>query len=75
MKLDAHSFPSGHATRVGGLWIVLWSLLPLGGAVALGLWGVGVCISRVALGLHYVGDVLVGVLVGMLSGGLLWLVF
>ncbi len=76
LKLDAHSFPSGHATRVGGLWIVLWGLLPLSGAVALGLWGLSVCLSRVALGLHYVGDVLGGLLVGMLSGGLLlWLIF
>lgn len=71
LKLDAHSFPSGHATRVGGLWFVLWALLSPGGRGTLIVWGLGVCVSRVALGLHYAGDMLGGVLVGLVTGALL----
>lgn len=64
LKIDQHSFPSGHAVRIGGLWVVLASLLPVWGMAALLLWGVGVGLSRVALGLHYASDVLAGWLIG-----------
>jgi len=64
LKIDQHSFPSGHAARIGGLWVVLASLLPLWGMAALLLWGLSVVLSRVALGLHYVSDVMVGLLIG-----------
>ncbi|MEJ5309332.1 MAG: phosphatase PAP2 family protein [Anaerolineae bacterium] len=64
LKIDRHSFPSGHAVRIGGLWVVLAGLLTPWGVAFLLLWGVSVGLSRVALGLHYAGDVLAGWLIG-----------
>jgi len=64
LKIDQHSFPSGHAVRTGGLWVVLAGLLPLWGMFVLLLWGLCVGLSRVALGLHYASDVVAGWLIG-----------
>ncbi len=62
-RYDAHAFPSGHATRLGT--VALWGswLFP---AWSVGFWGVSLwCLfSRAALGVHYVGDVVAGFLVG-----------
>jgi undecaprenyl-diphosphatase len=74
LNIDQHSFPSGHAVRVGGLWVVLASLLPFWGAVIFLLWGLCVGLSRVALGLHYASDVAAGWLIGA-GVGLALLVF
>ena len=68
LKIDQHSFPSGHAVRIGGLWVVLPGLLPLWGTAALLLWGLSVVLSRVALGLHYVSDVAAGLPIGAAAG-------
>jgi len=67
-SFDRHSFPSGHATRVGGLVVVLGALAPAGGALALALWGAAVGVSRVALGVHFAGDIAAGLLLGALLG-------
>jgi len=64
LKIDQHSFPSGHAVRIGGLWLVLVGLLPLWGMALLLLWGLCVGLSRVTLGLHYASDVVGGWLIG-----------
>jgi len=64
LKADQHSLPSGHATRIGGIVVVLAGLLPVWGVLGLVAWGLLVCVSRVALSLHYAGDVLVGFLAG-----------
>lgn len=72
LKIDQHSFPSGHAVRTGGLWVALAGLLPLWGVALLLLWGLGVGLSRVALNLHYASDVLGGWLIGV---GLVMLAF
>lgn len=64
---DVHSFPSGHAARLST--IAVWSnlLLPYGGWLAWPLLlFVGWC--RVALGIHYVGDVTAGTVLGGASG-------
>lgn len=67
------SFPSGHAlggtVACGLLILVLGPLLPrvwrpVGWAAA-GLAVVAVCFSRVGLGVHYLSDVIAGVLVGV----------
>ncbi len=71
LNIDQHSFPSGHAVRIGGLLVVLSGLLPLWGAAGLIVWGLLVCLSRVALGLHYAGDVVAGLLIGAGVGGAL----
>jgi len=73
LPIDRHSFPSGHATRVGGLAVVLGLLLPLWGALLLALWALAVGVSRVALELHYAGDVAAGMVLGAFLGSiLLW---
>ncbi len=68
ISVDRHAFPSGHAMRAGGLSMALASLLPGWLAAGLWVWGGAVCLSRVLLGRHYVGDVLVGWVVGLLTG-------
>lgn len=61
---DQHSFPSGHATRMGTVTVYLPVLFPKWGwfILLLTLW---VGWSRVALGVHYLLDVLAGLVVGI----------
>jgi len=70
LAFDRHSFPSGHAVRVGGIAAVLASSMPWAGNVAMAVWLGGVCASRVALQVHYPSDVVGGVLVGLCVGAL-----
>lgn len=60
---DVHSFPSGHGARVGVILVWAEALWPGAGWLApfIGLW---IGWARVAMGIHYVGDVLAGVLLG-----------
>ena len=60
---DRHAFPSGHATRMGSLPVMGAWLSP---QYAWLFWAISLlCIwARVALGIHYLGDVLVGWLIG-----------
>ena len=69
-RTDPHSFPSGHAARA-----ILLAVLAIGaGPVWLGCvllpWAIAVVFARVAMGLHYLSDVLAGALVGILVGGI-----
>jgi undecaprenyl-diphosphatase len=68
LDIDVNSFPSGHAVRVGGLVTALGPLLPGWGALVLALWALCVGISRVVLGLHYISDVVAGLVVGSIAG-------
>jgi undecaprenyl-diphosphatase len=71
--IDPHSFPSGHASRTVTLsLIVLAHDLPLAG-VALLAWSAVVGVSRIALGVHYLLDVLAGYLLGLAVGTAVWL--
>ena len=65
---DVHSFPSGHGSRAGIILIWATALHPGFGAWAplLIAW---IGWSRVATGVHYVGDVAVGLLLGVGMGG------
>ena len=60
---DVHSFPSGHGARVGVILVWAETLWPGAGwfAPLLGLW---IGWARVAMGVHYVGDVLAGIALG-----------
>ncbi len=62
---DRHAFPSGHATRMGTLPLFGAWIFPGYAAI---FWVISLlCIwARVALGVHYLGDVLAGWLIGAL---------
>jgi undecaprenyl-diphosphatase len=65
---DPHSFPSGHAARAF-LIAVLASGLGSGWlALVLWIWAPLVSLARVAMGVHYISDVVAGFLVGILMG-------
>lgn len=61
---DRYGFPSGHAVRVAAIAVALAPLLPVWAAAVLAIWAAAVALSRVALGVHYLLDVLAGALLG-----------
>ncbi len=65
---DPHSFPSGHAARAAGLAVMISAAAAPLVLVGLCAWALGVGISRVALKLHYLSDVLVGWMIGIVCG-------
>ncbi len=65
---DPHSFPSGHAARAFLLAVLAGGLGPLWLAVLLWCWAPLVSLARVAMGVHYVSDVLAGMLLGIFIG-------
>lgn len=65
---DPHSFPSGHAARAFALAIMAFYSGPLWFSILMGLWAPLVGLARIRLGVHYVSDVIVGALVGILMG-------
>jgi undecaprenyl-diphosphatase len=66
-KTDPHSFPSGHAARATMLAVTALILGPNWFGWLLILWAPLVILARVAMGVHYLSDVLAG---AMLGGGL-----
>jgi undecaprenyl-diphosphatase len=64
---DDFSFPSGHATNAFAICTVLAIAFPLLAPV-LAILAASVAASRVALGLHYASDVVVGALIGTTCG-------
>ena len=65
-RYDHYSFPSGHATRAACLALVFSHQFP-GWAVAFHASALFVALCRVALGIHYVSDVLAGLAIGFLA--------
>ncbi len=65
-RLDRYSFPSGHAARVAAVAVVAGAACPDVAAVA-ALCALGVAAARVALGVHYAGDALGGLLLGAVA--------
>jgi undecaprenyl-diphosphatase len=72
---DPHSFPSGHAARATMLAVLACSFdLPWFGWTLI-LWAPLVSLARVAMGLHYLSDVIAGMIIGILIGaGVLFLI-
>lgn len=67
-KTDPHSFPSGHAARAFMLGVIAVGLGPAWFGISLMIWGPLVGLARVAMGLHYVSDILAGWIVGAFMG-------
>ncbi len=63
-KTDPYSFPSGHAARAALLCILSASMGPLPAFIAVLIWSPVMVLSRIAIGIHYVLDVLVGIVMG-----------
>ena len=63
---DPHSFPSGHAARAIMLAVLVLGLGPTWLGVVLLFWAYLVVMARVAMGVHYLSDVLAGGLLGAL---------
>lgn len=67
-KTDPHSFPSGHAARAILLAVLVTSLGPVWLSVVLWVWAPLVCLARVAMGVHYLSDILAGIFTGFVAG-------
>jgi undecaprenyl-diphosphatase len=63
---DPHSFPSGHAARAFLIAVVASALGPVWAGILLLIWAPLVALARVAMGVHYVSDVVAGMMVGIL---------
>lgn len=67
-RTDPHSFPSGHAARAAMLSVMGFGLCPLWLGMVLLAWALGVMLARVAMGVHYLSDVVAGGLLGSVIG-------
>lgn len=68
---DPHSFPSGHAARMALLLVLAAAWGPSWFAALLLVWAPLVALARVAMGVHYLSDVVGGALVGAAAALLL----
>ncbi len=64
LAYDAYSFPSGHSARLAALAVSVGFFFP-GLAWLLILVALLVALARVAVGIHYVGDIVVGLGLGI----------
>lgn len=65
---DPHSFPSGHAARAVMLAVLALGLGPAWFAGVMLAWAPLVALARVAMGLHYLSDVIAGAVLGIGMG-------
>ncbi len=63
---DPHSFPSGHAARAFLIPVLASVLAPPWLAAVLWVWAPLVALARVAMGVHYLSDVLAGAVLGLI---------
>jgi len=71
---DPHSFPSGHAVRAAMLAVIMVELGPLWFGLLLTAWAPLVGLARVAMGVHFLSDVVFGWILGLIVGGLVLLI-
>ena len=71
---DPHSFPSGHAARAGLLAVMAVGMGPAWFGLLLMIWAPLVSLARAVTGVHYVSDVLVGFVVGLVFGSIMLVV-
>ncbi len=62
---DPHSFPSGHAARAFLIAVVASALAPSWLVALLWIWAPLVALARVAMGVHYLSDVVAGAVLGI----------
>ena len=67
-RTDPHSFPSGHAARAMMLAVMAIGLGPAWFGMVLALWSPIVGLARVAIGVHFISDILAGWLIGGVMG-------
>ena len=65
---DPHSFPSGHAARTAMLAVIALAIGPVWFGLLLLIWAPLVSLARVWMGVHYLSDVIAGMLLGILAG-------
>lgn len=65
-RADPYSFPSGHAARAAMLCVVSLVMGPAAAALAVTAWSPLMIMSRIAIGIHYVLDVVAGIVMGIL---------
>ena len=65
---DPHSFPSGHAARTVMIATIAIGLGPTWLALVLCIWAPLVALARVAMGVHYLSDVIAGGILGIICG-------
>ncbi len=63
---DPHSFPSGHAARAFLIPVLASVLAPPWLAAVLWVWAPLVALARVAMGVHYLSDVIAGSILGVI---------
>jgi undecaprenyl-diphosphatase len=71
---DPHSFPSGHAARAMLIAVLAIGLGPAWLAVLLCAWMPLVSLARVAMGVHYLSDVVAGAMLGAVAAGVALLI-
>ncbi len=69
---DPHSFPSGHAARAFLIAVLAGALGPGWLAGILWVWAPLVALARVAMGVHYLSDIIAGALVGIVVAVIGW---
>jgi undecaprenyl-diphosphatase len=67
-KTDPHSFPSGHAARVVLIAVLALGMGPGWLAVLICIWAPLVALARVAMGVHYLSDIVAGFILGAAAG-------
>lgn len=63
---DPHSFPSGHAARAFLIAVVATALTPPWLSAILWVWAPLVALARVAMGVHYLSDIIAGAILGVI---------
>ena len=67
---DPHSFPSGHAARAFLIAMLVSGLGPGWLIPITWAWAVLVALARVAMGVHYISDIIAGIVIGLFAGGI-----